>query len=156
MTIDHTPAWALIPWYGDDGLGAPSLDDWRVWADWLMAHDPDDERDAAIAQCIAGWGLGGGWVVNLWAAGEALCDIYAHAARPDGLIDGCRMRVRAARQGFDFIGFEVQPTRRECRPQVTWRAATAVRQFGAPFGSGGGRTQADVAALVVAEIERLT
>ncbi len=48
MSVDHSPAWALIPWYGDDGLGAPTLDDWRVWADWLMAHDPDVEGDRTI------------------------------------------------------------------------------------------------------------
>ena len=115
--IDHSSAWALIPWYGDDGLGAPTLDDWRVWADWLRAHDPDDERDAAIAQCLAGWSLGGGWCVSLWAVGEALSDIYAYAMWPSD--SGARMRVRAVRQGFSFIGFEVQPARREmCGPAM--------------------------------------
>ena len=103
--IDHGPAWALIPWYGDDGLGAPTLDDWRVWADWLRAHDPDDERDAEITRALdCGWS---DEVVAVRCA-RACLDAGRHPASPPAA-----PRVRPRYIGREFIGFEVQPTRRE-------------------------------------------
>ena len=102
--IDHGPAWQAIRWYGDDGLGTPTLDDWRVWADWLMAHDPDDERDAAIARGLQhSQGLGVGLVLVLSAYRSSLRRRRAPAVR---------LHHHIKRDG-GLLGLEVQPTRRE-------------------------------------------
>lgn len=41
--IDHSPAFACLPMHAP-----PSLDDWSVWADWLMLNDPEPWRDRRI------------------------------------------------------------------------------------------------------------
>ena len=112
---DHTPAWALIPWYGADGLGVPTLDDWRVWADWMRAHDPDDERDAAIARHLAVAG-------NPGAIAFAL--LHVHPWR----IQGSRLLVKHRIDAGEFIGFEVQPTRREMRHTIVDEMAADLAQ----------------------------
>ena len=106
MTADHTPAWALIPWYGDDGLGAPTLDDWQVWVDWLRAHDPNDERDAAIAAALQ----------RSKRAVKFVAQAYSRAHCSHGRLHVGWGSVRPMYDGGRaFIGFEVQPTRREMR-----------------------------------------
>ena len=44
---DHSRAFALLPAHLP-----PSLEDWMVWADWLMVHDPDPWRDRRIHKRI--------------------------------------------------------------------------------------------------------
>ena len=48
VVADHTRAFALLPMHR-----LPSLGDWSVWADWLMAHDPEPWRDHRIRKRIA-------------------------------------------------------------------------------------------------------
>lgn len=123
----HTPAWALIPWYGDDGLGAPTLDDWRVWADWLATYDTDPDRDAAIARGLAhSQGLGVGLILVLSA--------YRTSIRRRSL-PNVRMHSCIASDG-GLLGFEVQPTRREMQwPMVTWATAATIGPFAPHFGA---------------------
>ena len=105
--VDHSPAWALIPWYGRDGLGTPTLDDWRVWADWLATYDTDPDRDAAIAQALRC-----GWADEVVAV--RCVRAYMSVGRPAAM-PPMRTPVLPRYDGAEFLGFEAQPTRREMR-----------------------------------------
>ena len=119
VAIDHAPAWALIPWYGDGGLGAPTLDDWHVWADWLRAHDPDDERDAEIARALARDARVFHFIARAYSR--------AHGSHGRLLVGWGEVRP-IYDGGRRLAGFEVQPTRREmCGPAMRAFAQMARR-----------------------------